>query len=46
MGFRDGHVEIPAPHVHHYHPEFDGLEKELLLWCDGVKTPLMPADEQ
>ena len=46
MGFREGVVEIPVPHIHNYHPEFDAAEKQILAWFDWSKTPLRPDDQQ
>jgi hypothetical protein len=43
-GFRAGKVEIPAPHAHHYHGEFDSSEDDLFEYCEWKKTPLQPSD--
>lgn len=46
LGFREGVVEIPVPHTHNYHPEFDAAERQILAWFDWSKTPLRADDEQ
>jgi hypothetical protein len=46
LGIRRGAVELPAPHVHHYHPGFDAAEASLLSALDWLWTPLQPQDEE
>lgn len=46
MRFREGAVEIPVPHIHNYHPEFDVAERKILAWFEWSQTPLRPDDEQ
>jgi len=45
-GFVERTVEIPAPHSHNYHAEFDDSEKRLRTYFDWMKSPLRPDDEQ
>ena len=46
MGFHSGDIRIPAPHSHHYRPEFDADASALLATFDWVYIPLRPEDEQ
>ena len=45
-GFEEGIFEIPAPHRHHYHVEFDADEELVLRYFEWRKSPLRPGDEQ
>jgi hypothetical protein len=45
-GYHEAAAEIPVPHAHHYHPEFDDAERRLLLYYDWLTSPLQPSDEQ
>lgn len=44
-GYRDGNVEIPIPHAHHYHPELDAAEDELFSYWDWKAFALSPSDD-
>ena len=46
LGLREGTVDIPVPHCHHYHEEFDLSENQILSWFDWEKTDLHPEDYQ
>ncbi len=46
LGIRKGTVDIPVPHCHHYHEEFDLSEIEILRWFDWKRTDLRPEDYQ
>src|SRR5262245_59096907 len=37
--------EIPSPHVHYYHPQWDDAERTLLARLAWKYTPLTPADQ-
>jgi hypothetical protein len=41
-----GLVQIPDPHAHHYHPEWDASERELVGLFDWRVTPLREPDMQ
>jgi hypothetical protein len=43
-GFEVGEVEIPFPHEHNYHAEFDTAEEELLNFWPWTKFPLQSVD--
>ena len=43
-GLREGWPEVPVPHVHHYHAEWDRAERELLQALDWDHWPLEPED--
>ena len=45
-GFQEGIVEIPDPHVHHYHDEFDGDEEQVLRSFAWAKSQFRPNDEE
>ena len=42
---RPGNVDIPGPHWHAYHPEFDESESQVLAWFDWIHSPLCEADD-
>jgi hypothetical protein len=44
-GLAEGPVEVPAPHWHVYHPEFDDEEATLLGRWKWTRKPLLHADE-
>jgi hypothetical protein len=44
-GFSEGPVEIPVPHIHYYHAEFDEDEARVLGHFEWVVTPLRPEDD-
>jgi hypothetical protein len=44
-GLVAGEVEIPTPHQHAYHPEFDETEGDILRHWEWRCSPLQPADE-
>ncbi len=46
LGFVNGTAEIPSPHAHNYHKEFDSKADELLAEFAWYWTPLRPEDEQ
>lgn len=46
LGFTEGAVDIPLPHVHHYRAEFDEPARLLIEALDWNRTPLRPEDEQ
>lgn len=39
-------IEIPVPHVHHYHRKYDELERALLAAYEWRKSALLPEDIQ
>ena len=43
-GFKEKKVEIPAPHSHHYHKEFDHAEEEIMRYWDWLEFPLKDRD--
>jgi hypothetical protein len=45
-GVRQGEPLVPGPHVHHYHPAWDGAEGEVVRHFDWRISPLRPADVQ
>ena len=46
LGFSRGRVEVPAPHEHKYHPEFDSQAALVLRAFEWSHTPLREEDEQ
>lgn len=46
LGFCPGSPEIPAPHSHNYHAEFDEQATEILNELEWSFSPLKPEDEQ
>lgn len=44
-GFREGHLNLPVPHSHFYHAEYDDAEEELIGYWDWVYFPLQPGDD-
>jgi len=46
IGYGNGDINIPFPHTHYYHKEFDGQQETLLEKYDWYRTELMPADIQ
>lgn len=44
LGFEPGTFKIPAPHVHHYHAEYDELESRLLAHWDWIRSELQDGD--
>ena len=46
LGYSEGSVTIPAPHVHHYHAECDTDEKELLSAYEWRRVPLRDGDRE
>lgn len=43
--FSPAPIETPVPHTHHYHPEFDTAERELLTYWDWIQYELLSSDE-
>ncbi|WP_291986451.1 hypothetical protein [Luteitalea sp.] len=47
LGIRESAVvEIPCPHIHHYHATWDDAEEQMLRSLDWTLTPLPLSDEQ
>jgi hypothetical protein len=46
LGFEAGDVEIPFPHSHHCHREFDTSEDEMIEGREWTYFPLQPIDGQ
>ena len=46
LGFEAGPIQIPAPHVHHYHAALDADAAAVLKEFDWSHSPLRPEDEQ
>jgi hypothetical protein len=44
-GFREGPIEIPVPHSHWYHPEYDAAEEEIAKYWEWSYFPLQPDDD-
>jgi len=44
-GYHEGIIKIPAPHTHHYHPEFDNKEDELMEAFEWKYYPLQDGDD-
>lgn len=44
-GLRERQVVVPAPHVHHYHSEFDEDERSILEEYEWIFSPLRPQDD-
>lgn len=44
-GFVVGEANIPVPHAHHYHAQFDEDFAALMGWWQWVPSPLQPSDE-
>ncbi len=44
-GLRAGTLQLPVPHSHHYHSEFDHAEEELMAYWPWQHSPLGPGDE-
>ena len=44
VGFSEGKVTVPVPHNHHYHPQFDEMETEVLSYWSWFKSPLEQSD--
>ena len=38
-------ADVPAPHVHYYHPEWDDAERALVAGTSWILKPLGPHDE-
>lgn len=45
-GIRPGQIELPVPHSHHYHHQFDDMEDELMRHWDWTYSPLHPDDDR
>ena len=45
MGFAPGHLSIPAPHSHNYHPECDADATAILAHFDWRRSELRPGDD-
>jgi len=43
--FREGQIELPVPHTHSYHAEYDAAEEEVVEYWDWLYFPLQPGDE-
>ncbi len=46
LGFNEGEVDVPVPHIHHYRQEFDADAADLLASRTWSWGPLRPEDEQ
>lgn len=46
LGFCEGRVEVPTPHAHNYHAEFDKQAARVLEAFEWHHTPLREKDEQ
>ncbi|WP_345842827.1 hypothetical protein [Shewanella algae] len=44
-GFSEGEINIPAPHCHNYHAEFDGEEESVNNAFDWLYSPLQDGDD-
>jgi len=44
-GFREGAIEIPVPHSHYYHRQFDASETDLLRYWSWKWFPLKDSDD-
>lgn len=44
-GLRRGTLDLPVPHCHHYHREFDDAEEELMAYWPWQHSPLRPGDD-
>lgn len=44
-GFHQAPVQIPAPHIHHYHADFDKAEERLFSWWKWTRFDLQPEDQ-
>lgn len=44
-GFRPGQAELPVPHTHHYHAQFDDAEDEVMAYWAWRHSPLRDGDE-
>lgn len=44
-GFNEGEIEIPAPHCHNYHAEFDGEEDSVNNAFQWLYFPLQDSDD-
>ena len=44
-GLKEGKVELPAPHWHGYHPEFDEAQSRVLSRSQWIHSRLHPADD-
>ena len=45
QGFTRSPVRFPAPHMHHYHPENDSAEEQLLVHWEWRYSPLQDDDD-
>ena len=45
QGLQPGKVEVPGPHWHAYHHEYDGAQDRLLSKWDWLEKPLRSMDE-
>jgi hypothetical protein len=41
-GFQQGNIELPFPHTHRYHDEFDETERQIIQNHAWRRTPLLP----
>jgi hypothetical protein len=46
LGFEQGAVEVPVPHTHNYHKEFDSQAARLLQAFEWSYSPLREEDQQ
>ncbi len=44
--FVEGKIEIPKPHCHHYHNQFDNEESHILKKWDWIHYPLEDGDDR
>ena len=44
-GLKEGKIELPAPHWHGYHPEFDKAQSQVLSRLQWIHSPLRPGDD-
>ena len=45
-GFANGQAQVPVPHAHHYHAQFDQDFAALMDWWQWRSSPLQPDDER
>ena len=45
LGFQEGEISTPFPHVHHYHHQFDDEEEAVMKHWGWVHSPLQDDDD-
>jgi len=46
VGYARGEIQIPVPHQHHFHPQFDHMEDEMMQYWTWLKSPLGNVDAE